>query len=218
MDSPLRLSTNTFIITITIKYCICCLLFSLKLSPVFLFQPRRQVPGCSLWDMLGLALLSHLNHSQTYCSASTLYTTTSHQKKNLIKLFSVTINKGKSYLKWSQEARMGSSHTPPLHINYRKDCQSQSPPQKEVSTGRIINYRPQQEEMYIASTTRNQLTQQLSQWQTVTILNPCFPPMDLWTSRFPLVPQELQQQANCVPDQTTQPESLDKLIGKRLSL
>lgn len=46
-------------------------------------------------------------------------------------------------------------------------------PQQE----RIINYRPQEEKMYIASLIRNWLPQQLSQWEAVIILNSSFPPM-----------------------------------------
>lgn len=48
------------------------------------------------------------------------------------------------------------------------------PQQKNQQQERIINCRYQQGKMYIASPIRNWLHQQLSQWETVIILNTCF--------------------------------------------
>ena len=57
---------------------------------------------------------------------------------------------------------MGSSHTVPLNINYRKNCQLQTPTE-EPSMGKNHQLEAPAEKMYTASPTRNQLPQQLSQ-------------------------------------------------------
>ena len=54
--------------------------------------------------------------------------------------YNVKINKGKPHLKWSQEARKGSSHIVPLEVNYRKDSQLQTLT-KRCQQERIFNYR-----------------------------------------------------------------------------
>lgn len=40
----------------------------------------------------------------------------------------------------------------------------------------MINYRPHEEKMYVASPTRNRQPQKLSQWKTAILLNSCFSP------------------------------------------
>lgn len=61
---------------------------------------------------------------------------------------------------------------------------SYRPQQKNCQWEIIIIYKFQRERMYIASSTGNQLPQQLSQWETIT-LNFCVSPMD-FCSKQPL--------------------------------